>query len=118
MWSAALAELGGRKANLVTDMQSLGQVKLKKSRNVQACSLFSLSSLFSERERKNLIPLFFLFKATGSQWPSQEPALCWLSSVPWLTFPFLHSCSLGVTYQIKPPHTCLPLRLYFGKAPG
>ena len=54
-------ELGGRKANLVTDMQSLGQVKLKKSRNVQACSLFSLSSLFSGKGKKKTSFLFFSF---------------------------------------------------------
>ena len=41
------AELGGTKANLVTDIQSYEQLKQKKNRNVQACSLFSLSSLFS-----------------------------------------------------------------------
>jgi len=39
-----------RKANLVTNHR-LGIVKVK-TRNDQACSLFCLSSLFSERKRK------------------------------------------------------------------
>ena len=64
MQSVAPAESGGRKANLVTDMQSWQQLKKTKPRNVQACSLFSLSSLFLGKGKKKLIPLFVLFTAT------------------------------------------------------
>ena len=60
MQSIAPAELGDRKAGLVSDMQSCKQLKVKKTRNVQACSLFSLSSLFSGKGKKKLIPLFLL----------------------------------------------------------
>ena len=35
--------------------------KTKTTRNAQACSLFSSSSLFSGKKRKNLTPLFFSF---------------------------------------------------------
>ena len=46
------AELGGTKANLVTDIQSYEQLKQKKkTKNVQVCSLFSLSSLFSGKRQ-------------------------------------------------------------------
>ena len=55
------AELEG-KANLLTDMQ-LGAVTVKKkrkTRSVQACSLFSLSSLSSGKGKKKASFLFFL----------------------------------------------------------
>ena len=51
----AHAELGAEKQT-VTDYR-LGTVKVK-SRNDQAHSLFPLSSLFSGKEKKKLIPLF------------------------------------------------------------
>ena len=54
MQNVAHAELGGRKANLVTDYR-LGSVKVK-TMDVQACSLFYLFCS-QERERK-LLPLF------------------------------------------------------------
>ena len=50
MQNIACAELRGRKANLVTDYR-LGTVKIK-TRNDQACSLFSLLSLFSGKGKK------------------------------------------------------------------
>ena len=54
-----------RKANLVTDYR-LVKVKVK-HRSDQTCSLFSLSSLFSgKNKKKNLIPFFPLFTAALS----------------------------------------------------
>ena len=52
MQSIAPAELGDRKAGLVSDMQSCKQLKVKKTRNVQAFSLFSLSPLFPGKEKE------------------------------------------------------------------
>ena len=54
-------ELGGRKANLVTDYR-LGTIKVK-IQSGQACSLLSLSSLVSGKRRKTHSS-FFLFPAT------------------------------------------------------
>ena len=51
-----------RKAILITDFR-LGKVKVK-SRNDQACSLFSLSSLFSVKGKRKTHSSFFLFSAT------------------------------------------------------
>ena len=61
MFIVAPAELGGRKANLVTDIQSYEQLKEKKTRNVHTCSLLSLSPFFSKKgENKRPTPLLFL----------------------------------------------------------
>lgn len=58
MQNVIYAEIGGRKANLLTDYRS-GMVEVKTG-NVQACSLFSSS--FSGKGRKNsFFFLFFLF---------------------------------------------------------
>ena len=51
-----------RKAILITDFR-LGKVKVK-SRNDQACSLFSLSSLFSVKGKKNSF-LFLPFRCNS-----------------------------------------------------
>ena len=51
-----------RKAILITDFR-LGKVKVK-SRNDQACSLFSLSSLFSVKGKKNSF-LFLPFRCNN-----------------------------------------------------
>ena len=80
MQSIAPAELGDRKAGLVSDMQSCKQLKVKKTRNVQACSLFSLSSLFSGKEK-------------GKTY----------SSLP----PFIATCAMdGFGYDIITQHVC------------
>ena len=58
MQSIAPAELGGRKANLVTDLQ-LAAFKVKKLEMFRPthCSLCILCS--QEREKEIVIPLFF-----------------------------------------------------------
>ena len=57
------AELGGRKANLVTDMQSYEQLEVKKLGIFrQACSLFFLSSLFSGMGEKKTPSSSFPFQ--------------------------------------------------------
>ena len=59
MQSIAPAESEGRKANLVTDVQSWQQLKKQKLEMLRPahCSLYLLCS--QERERKKLIALFF-----------------------------------------------------------
>ena len=51
----------GQKSKFSYRHAELGAVKVKekKTRNVQACSLFSLFSLCSGKEKKKLIPFFF-----------------------------------------------------------
>ena len=61
----ATLELGDRKANLVIDCR-LGTVKVK-TRSDGACSLFSLSSLFSGKRKKNSSLFFSSFTATGAR---------------------------------------------------
>ena len=53
----------GQKSKFSYRHAELGAVKVKekKTRNVQACSLFSLFSLCSGKEKKKLIPFFFSF---------------------------------------------------------
>ena len=56
----------GRKANLLIDMQSWGLLKYRKKLGMfrlAHCSFYLLCS--QERERKQLLPLFFLFTATA-----------------------------------------------------
>ena len=60
----ATLELGDRK-NLVIDYR-LGTVKVK-TRSDGACSLFSLSSLFSGKRKKNSSLFFSFFTATGAR---------------------------------------------------
>ena len=58
------AELGGRKANLVTDMQSYEQLEVKKL-GIFRPAHYSFYLLCSQGwERKKLAPLLFLFSAT------------------------------------------------------
>lgn len=99
MQNDAYTELGGRKANSVIDNR-LATVKVK-PRSDQACSLFSLSSLFSEK--KNSL-LFFPSRYTsltmsGGRWslpgsslfPDPLEHVCRSNWSLWLGLNFLFS---------------------------
>ena len=114
MWSLAPAEFGGRKANKLSYRHSeLGAVKVKKTRNVQPCSLFSLSSLFSGKGKKitHPSPFFFLFTAIRSHVSREKKRLVmtsrsysvslvqslsrvWLFATPWTA---ARQASLSIT---------------------
>ena len=56
----------GQKSKLSYRHSELGAVKVKKTRSVQAGSLFSLSSLFSGKGKRKTHSSFFLSSATFS----------------------------------------------------
>ena len=62
MQNVAPTDFGGRKANLVKGYR-LGTVEVK-TRNVQACSLLSMSASFSGKGQEKLNALFSHFTAT------------------------------------------------------
>ena len=74
MQSIAPAESEGRKANLVTDVQSWQQLKKQRLEMLRPahCSLYLLCS--QERERKNSFPFFFPFH---TQLVSETCMLMW-----------------------------------------
>ena len=75
--TGAKCELGGRRANLVTDYR-LGTIRVK-TQSGQACSLFSLSSLVSGKKNS-----FFLFPATETLPLAPEESKEFLGGTSWV----------------------------------
>ena len=63
MWTVAPAELGGQKSKLSYRHSEPGAVKVKQTRNVQACSLFFIFFALRAVKKKNSF-LFFPFHCT------------------------------------------------------
>ena len=100
-------ELGGRKANLVTDYR-LGTIKVK-IQSGQACSLLFLSSLVSGKRRKTHSS-FFLFPATETLPLAPEESKEFLGGTSWVCgkssqFWTVFRLMTGDSYAKDFPHT-------------
>ena len=104
-------ELNWTESKLSYRHAELGATKKKKnkeSRNAQACSLWSLSSLFSRKKWKNLTPFFFFSPFHSNKFPHHFISSISMEKGKYLSFLSLSGWEQNLSFALFENHQLLP----------